>query len=138
MDGRNLMGEARKQHKLKHDLDGKIFNYLEVIGPLNEKNSNKAYLYECRCLVCGKLTKATRSALKGGMKKTCGKPKCWNTVRSYMAKKTMKYPPWNDCNGYKTECFCTIVDEMMCRTRGYCKFYKKNEVAKQIELLETV
>ena len=113
-----------KQYKLKHDLDGQIFNYLEVVRPLDEKNSNKAYLYECRCLICGKLTKASRPDLNNGFRKTCGSHNCKTIARQYEYKKIVKYPGFSDCNGYASEHACSILEEMMCRTRGKCKFYK--------------
>ena len=116
-----------KKAELDHDLDGQVYNYLEVVRPLDEKNANKTYLYECRCLICGSLTKATRSDLRRGNRKTCGSIKCKTTARQYEPKKTELYPGFPDCNGYASEHACSILEEMMCRTRGYCKFYKSKE-----------
>ena len=113
-----------KKAELDHDLDGKVFNYLEVTRPLDEKNERKTYLYECRCLICGSLTKATRSELKRGNRKTCGSISCRTTARQRERKKEFTHPGFPDCNGYASEHACSILKEMVCRKKGKCKFYK--------------
>lgn len=125
-----------KEYALKHDLDGQRFGYLEVIKPLSEIDLSSNRLLECRCLLCGNLTKATRPSLLSGMKKTCGSKKCSLYVREENRRKRNGevpqtpetiFPPKKDCNCYIGYYRCKALTETLCCTRGDCKFYKPKE-----------
>ena len=121
-----------KRPALKHDLDGQTFGFLEVIGPVDERDAYGHLLYECRCK-CGKIVKCRRGNLVTRGTPTCGDYNCKVAARGYTPKAQIRYPAKQDCNGYVSEQVCSIVEEMFCRTRGTCKFYKNRDEVQDAE-----
>lgn len=54
------------------DLTGKTFGYLRVVGRLPRKKGSRASWWHCECLICGRPTTATGTALRHGHKGSCG------------------------------------------------------------------
>lgn len=110
------------------DIIGKTFGTLEVASTTDEKGSN-GWLYRCRCKVCGTEVFSTAYKLERGYKKSCGSQFCLKTLHGVPAEAmNYKYYGFKDCNCYASKYACSALEEMFCRTRGKCKFYKsKNE-----------
>lgn len=119
------MGSKKTQPRT--DLNGKRFGLLEVIGPSKEKSLSGGYLYECRCHGCGNTTLVLACTLERGEKKSCGNTYCRSLQRGKPNTGKMKFPGKEDCNCYASEYACSALTEMLCRTRGECKFYKSKE-----------
>lgn len=101
------------------DITGQTFGLLEVLEYTREIYSGSR-LWKCRCAACGGETYARASDLRNGKKQTCGKIEC-------KAKLKKKNLPRVDCIMYGENDLCTGLIEMMCVTRGHCKFFKPRE-----------
>lgn len=102
------------------DLRGKRFGKLlalEIAG----KDESGSHIYRCRC-ECGRVVEIERQRLVTRAR-DCG---CERGRRQAPVK--INHEPWRDCNGYLGDGWgCGILTEMMCVTRGKCKFYKKSD-----------
>lgn len=101
------------------DITGETFGFLKVIEH-SDRFSSGARLWKCECTLCGGITYVKGYDLRRGTTKTCGRLEC-------RAKLKKKNPPRVDCNLYNEKDLCDGLIEMMCVTRGYCKFYKPRE-----------
>ena len=108
------------------DIIGQTFGFLKVLGITDERKRG-SILYECECLSCGRKTKAISAVLLNGSKKTCGSHACIRNARAKFAEAELGYPAMVDCNGYVGDYECSILYEMLCQTKGRCKFYKSKE-----------
>lgn len=104
--------------RLPTELLGKTFGKLEVIGRLpRPKGERRPALWGCRCLLCGRTTKATGNALKKGRKGSCGCAKHKRVVvrSDEVRKKTTAY----HVNRYRTDpVFCIEM-----RIRAQLRFH---------------
>lgn len=55
-----------------HDLTDQQFGKLIALRPTGQRSSQKALLWECKCLACGQLTVKSSIKLKAGEVQTCG------------------------------------------------------------------
>lgn len=100
------------------DITGQRFGKLvalEIAG----KDAGGRLLYKCRC-DCGNITTVRKSNL--GRTKSCGCSVGGKTkARIFEA----EAEPRRDCNAYDPELDrCLALTEMLCKSRGSCKFYK--------------
>lgn len=127
------MGNTKKMHASEFvdrrfkpprtDIIGKTFGTLQVIGVSDEKICG-ARAYKCRCTVCGAEVNSRAYALEHGYKKSCGGKHCLNVLHNTAKNDNYKYRGFTDCTCYASEFACSGLTEMLCRTRGKCKFYK--------------
>ena len=115
---------------VREDLFGKEFGLLKVIGVADERGANGGLLYRCLCRGCNTEITSDAYHLEYGERKTCGDGNC---IRILHGKEPdygdLKYPARTECNGYASDVKCSILTEIMCRTRGRCSFYKNKDEA---------
>lgn len=99
-----------------YDLTGKVFGRLTVLEITSEKNKGRNKMWKCKC-ECGKITYSTSSRLISGEKRSCA-------CRSKVVRQ-----PMEDCASYNKDRKrgCEALNEMLCVTKGKCKFYKPKE-----------
>ncbi len=103
------------------DITGQTFGLLEVLKLSNKMYKNH-HLWECRCNACGCTTYEIGYNLRSGKRKSCGCAK----GRAMLRGEELREPQY-DCALYNEKDYCDGLTEMMCVTRGYCKFYKPRE-----------
>ena len=103
------------------DITGQTIGWLKVLKCTDERDGNSR-LWECRCNACGGITYARAWDLRSGKKKSCG-CKGKRVKQSGEEEREPRY----DCNLLNEDCLCDGLIEMLCVTRGYCKFYKPRE-----------
>ena len=106
------------------DLTGRQFESLTVLELSEQRDSAGARMWKCACC-CGGVTYASSNKLLSGKKKSCG---C-------MQRRPRRSPPKTDCLCYRDNSpdGCAGLIEMLCVTRGSCKFYKSKFAPKEPE-----
>lgn len=120
-----------KKTYTEEDLSGQKFSRLTVLSKLNEKNSDRRFLYQCQC-DCGKIVKVPGKALKSGNTKSCGclqKEKALNTL---ISKTKLGFTIGQDLQGKKFGKLTVLQEvEPIIRRNGkptrqwLCQFYWK-------------
>ena len=97
------------------DLTSRQFDSLTVLALSERQDSAGARMWKCACR-CGAITYASSNKLLSGKKKSCG---C-------MQRQSRRSPPKTDCVCFRGDNpdGCAGLIEMLCVTRGRCKFYK--------------
>lgn len=79
------------------------------------------------CLRCGRTVYARGTDLRAGRKVACAVCSVTEAGERRRKPKELGYEPKIDCRAY-LDGRCVGLNEMLCKTRGKCKFYKsKNE-----------
>ena len=122
------------------DLCEQDFGSLHVVCLSDKTTQSGERIWACEC-ECGNITRARGNDLRSGVKTCC--PDCARKRGTEARKITMAekpkepkpkapkpvkpvYEPKEDCRAYMGD-RCAGLKEMLCRTRGQCKFYKSKE-----------
>ena len=109
---------------MRYDLTGQRFGRLTVVACVGTDGHGNA-VWECKC-DCGNVTSVRSQNLRNGATRSCG------CARGMPKPAFLNCPPRTDCvsckksKGYNLY-FCKALTEMLCASRGECKFYKHKE-----------
>lgn len=113
------------------DICGQTFDQLHVVRLSDKATSCGERMWVCECS-CGRIVHVRGWELRSG-KRTCCRycsPKTPRGPRAPREPKKVKsvgpHEPKTDCRAYAGD-RCAGLKEMLCRTRGKCKFYKSRE-----------
>ena len=111
--------------KIVYDLTGQRFGRLTVIQETDHRNQTNCKMWECRC-ECGSLHLVSAWNLRSGKTKSCGCLQREHFSGEIKSAKKPEFPPKEDCFAFQSD-HCDCLTEMLCVTKGKCKFYKKGE-----------
>ena len=61
-----------KENRNKKDISGNTYNNVYVVKKTDKSDSSRRSIYECKCLLCGKIFETTGRHIETGLVKSCG------------------------------------------------------------------